>query len=139
MTPTYKIPGFDFTFKRVLRLDRVEGVFKKKPKKNDPKDIFSKVMYEDYDEDLGNEQCGVAIVVQGGEKLLYCNAFTNRRFATTWLYTTSKHLYKLCNELAEIIMKEKRSVEIYLIVSENAESAKIIAADIINKSRPPLN
>ena len=138
MTPTYKIPGFDFMFKRVLRLDKVEGFFKKSPELNDPNDNHPKVFYTDYIEELGKTKHGVAIVIQEGEKLLYCKAFTNKHFAKSWLYTSRGYLYHMCEELAEV-MREKRPVEIYLIGSENSEIAKSTAAAIIDEFEPPLN
>lgn len=137
MTPTYKISGSpSYTFKRVLRLYKVEGAFQKSPSLNDPKDSYPKVWYTDYDEALGNEGYGVAIVVQGGQKLLYCNAVTNKHFAKAWLYASRGYLYHMCDELAGV-MKEKQPVEIYFMRSENRASAKSIAAAIIAGSGPP--
>ena len=140
MSPTFKIPDIDFTFNRVLRLSHVEGFFNTRPKLNDPKDIYPKVWFADYDEELGSKTCGVAIVVQEGKKLLYCSAFTNRSFSGTWLYTTFGYLFKLCNYLA-MVMKEKRPVEIYLTVCENSEIAQRTAKDIkdiIDRGNPPM-
>ena len=132
MTHTCKIPGFP-TFKRVLRLDKVEGFFKKSLGLNDPNDNHPKVFYTDYIKELGKTKSGVAIVVQGGEKLLYCKAFTNKHFAKSWLYTSRGYLFYMCEELAKV-MKEERLVEIYLIESEDSKSAKKTAADILGRA-----
>ncbi|NVO29677.1 hypothetical protein [Hymenobacter lapidiphilus] len=127
MTPTYQIPGFPLTFKRVLRLTHVDGVFDGQPI----------VWYADYDEDLGRER-GIAIVVQGGKKVLYCDAFNNKAFAQIWLYASKGYLYKQRKKAAEAL-KNDAPLEIYMASFTDPGSAKSIAADIINTLGPKLS
>ena len=136
MSPTFKLSDPSLTFKRVLRLSHVEGFFKRYPGLNRSKDNYPKVWFADYDKELGSEKCGVAIVVQGGEKLLYCEAFTNYSFSRTWLYTSFGYLFHKCTELAEVI-KEKQPVEIYIVRSASPENAKSTATDINDKNNLP--
>ncbi len=117
MAPIFKIPGFPYNFKRVLRLTNVEYNADRKPI----------VRYADYDRELGRERNGIAIVVQGGTKVLYCSAFTNRAFAQVWLYAAGEYIFKLPGKLADAL-KDGSSLEIYVASNNNPEGP---AGDII--------
>lgn len=120
MSPTFKFPESSFTFKRVLRLKKdVEYDNNNRPI----------VRYSDYDRELGRERNGIAIVVQGGEKVLYCSAFTNRAFAQVWLYADGEYIFKLPGKLADAL-KNGRSLEIYMVSNNNpgGPAGEIIAA-----------
>jgi len=120
MPPTFKIPGFSFTFKRVLRLKNdVEYDNNNRPV----------IRYTDYDRELGRERSGIAIVVQEGKKVLYCSAFTNRAFAQVWLYADGEYIFKLPNKLANTL-KDGRLLEIYIAPNNvpKGPAAEMIAA-----------
>ena len=88
--PTFKIPGFPSTFKRVLQLTHVDGYSRNQPV----------VRYTDYDRELGREKGGISIVVQGDGKVLFCSAFTNEAFAQVWLYARGEYLCRLPKKAA---------------------------------------
>ena len=123
MAPTFKIPGFPYTFKRVLRLTNVEYDSNKRPI----------VRYADYDRELGRERNGIAIVVRGGEEVIYCSAFTNRAFAQVWLYADGEYIFKLPGKLANAL-EGGRSLGIYMVSNNNPKGP---AAEIIAALPPP--
>ncbi|MET4073626.1 hypothetical protein [Hymenobacter sp. UYCo722] len=122
MPLTHKIPGFPFTFKRVLQLTHVDGYSNDQPV----------VRYTDYDRELGRERNGVALVVQGDGKELYCSAFTNQAFAQAWLYARDEYLYKLPKKAAAVL-EEGLPIGIYMATCENPKRA----ADDINDKLGP--
>ena len=122
MSSTHKIPGFPFTFKRMLQLTRVDGYANGEPV----------VKYMDYDHELGGERNGISLVVQGDGKEIYCSSFTNRAFAQVWLFAQGEYLYKLRKRLAAALEKHPQ-IGIYLATCENHESE---ADDINDKLRP---
>lgn len=122
MPLTHKIPGFPFTFKRVLQLTHVDGYSKGQPV----------VRYTDYDSELGRERNGIALVVQGDGKELYCSAFTNEAFAQAWLYARNEYLYKLPKKAAAAL-EEGLPIGIYMATCENPK----VAADDINDKLGP--
>ena len=122
MPLTHKIPGFPFTFKRVLQLTHVDGYSNGQPV----------VRYMDYDRELGLQKNGVSIVVRGDGKVLHCKDFTNKTFNKLWLYPDDEYIFKLPKKLAAALEKG-HPIGIYMATCENPKGA----ADDINDKLGP--
>lgn len=126
MTPTFtlQLSGSKLAFARLVRLTHVDGVFDGKPM----------VWFDDYDQRLGQEQQGVAIIVQDGKQVLYCSGSVNGSFSKTYLYARKGYLFKLRDEAAEAV-DAGHKLEIYVSTHAGAEDETAILREV----QPPWN
>ena len=83
MPPTFKLQLSDGTlpFERIVRLTHVDGEYIRNGK------MRPKVHFTDYNQALAQERSGVSIVVQDGNKVVFCavHANPNESVAGKWL------------------------------------------------------
>ena len=120
MSPTFtlQLANGPLDFVRLVRLTHVDGTFDGKPM----------VWFADYDQRLGQEKEGVAIIVQDGKQVLYCAALGNYSFSKTWLYARKGYLFILREEAAEAV-KAGHKLELFVSVRANAQDEKAILSE----------
>jgi hypothetical protein len=126
MTPTFtlQLSNGKLDFARLVRLTNVDGIFDGRPM----------VWFDDYDQRMGQERKGVAIIGQDGKQVLYCSGSVNGSFSKTYLYARKGYLFKLRYQAADAV-NAGHKLEIYVSVHAGVEDEKAILSEV----QPPWN